>query len=75
MRSTPMKDISVAPEGGGCPSALTFMSHAHFGLHGLEVISDIRLDFSAHALACPLLEAADSLVDVHGGFGSESRRG
>lgn len=58
----------------GVSSPLTFMSHAHLSLHGLEVIGDIRLDFSAHALTCPLLEAADSLVDVHGGFGSQSRR-
>jgi hypothetical protein len=48
------------------------MSYAHLRLHGFEVIGDIRLNFSTHALACPLLEAADSLIDVHDWFGSQS---
>jgi len=41
------------------------MSQSHFDLQGLEVIRDIGLDFSTHPLSCPLLEAAELLVDIH----------
>jgi hypothetical protein len=43
------------------------MSQSHFDLQGLEIIRDISLDFSTHPLACPLLEAAELLVDIHVG--------
>lgn len=43
----------------------TFISHAHLGLHRLEIIGLAGLRFSAHALSGPLFEPANSLVHVH----------
>lgn len=42
------------------------MPHSHLRLHCLEVIRLASLDFSAHSLASPLLQAANSLVHMHG---------
>lgn len=44
---------------------LTFMSHAHLGLHGLEIVGLACFGLSAHAFAGPLLEPTDPLVHVH----------
>lgn len=45
----------------------TFMPQVHLYLQRFEVLGRIRLCLSAHLLARPLLEAAELLVDVHGG--------
>jgi hypothetical protein len=50
------------------------MSQSHFDLQGLKVIRDIGLDFSTHSLSCPLLEAAELLVDIHVGGRSNQVR-
>jgi hypothetical protein len=63
MRSTP-RDVN----GDGLEywvESLTFMSHTHLCLHGLEIIGLAGLSLSAHALPGPLFEPTDSLVDVH----------
>jgi hypothetical protein len=44
----------------------TLLSQGHFDLQHLEVIGVVGLDLAAHALATPLLEAVEFLVDVHG---------
>lgn len=43
----------------------TFMTDAHFRFQGFEVIRDVGLDFTTHSLPSPLLEAVESLVDIH----------
>lgn len=45
----------------------TFMPQVHLYLQRFEVLRRVRLCLSAHLLARPLLEAAELLVDVHGG--------
>lgn len=45
----------------------TGMPQVHLRLQGLELVGDTSLDFSAHLLAGPLLEAAQFLVHVHFG--------
>lgn len=46
---------------------LAFMPHVHLGFHCLEVVGKAGLDFSAHSLSSPLLEAVEFPVDVHFG--------
>lgn len=48
------------------PIALTLLSQGHLNLEHLEVLGGVRLDLAAHALAAPLLEAVELLIDVHG---------
>jgi hypothetical protein len=43
------------------------MAQVHFELEGLELLRSAGAGFGAHFLAGPLLEAAEFLVDVHGG--------
>lgn len=43
------------------------MPQIHLYLQRFEVLGRVRLCFSTHLLACPLLEATEFLVDVHGG--------
>ncbi len=43
----------------------TFLPQAHFHFKGFEIIGHTGLDFPSHALAGPLLEAVNFLVDVH----------
>lgn len=45
----------------------TFMPQIHLDLQRFEVLRRVRLCLSAHLLARPLLEAAEFLVDIHGG--------
>lgn len=45
----------------------TFVPQIHLHLQCFELVGEARLDLSTHLLACPLLEAAELLVDVHGG--------
>lgn len=45
---------------------LTLLPQGHLDLQHLEVIGVVGLDLAAHALATPLLEAVELLVDVHG---------
>ena len=45
----------------------TFMPQVHFNLQRFEVLGRVRLGLPTHLFACPLLEATEFLVDVHGG--------
>lgn len=50
----------------GVPIDLTLLSQGHLDLEHLEVLRGVGLDLAAHALATPLLEAIELLIDVHG---------
>lgn len=44
------------------------MTDAHFRFQSFEVVGDVGLDFTSHSLPSPLLEAVESLVDIHIGY-------
>jgi len=52
--------------GGLLKTLHALLSQGHLDLQHLEVIGVVGLDLAAHALATPLLEAVEFLVDVHG---------
>lgn len=41
------------------------MADAHFRFQSFEVVGDVSLDLATHSLPSPLLEAVESLVDIH----------
>ena len=42
------------------------MPQIHLDFQRFEVLGRVRLRLSAHLFACPLLEATEFLVDIHG---------
>jgi hypothetical protein len=51
------------------------MAQIHLHLQSLELVGEASAGLGAHLLVCPLLQAVEFLVDVHGcGEGSAKRR-
>jgi len=58
--------VSTMARKDGVQINLTLLSQGHLDLEHLEVLRGVGLDLAAHALATPLLEAVELLIDVHG---------